>query len=63
MISRLIIAFVILVVWAANYTVAIFNSMYHPPIEVNAPMLLVAGYFFGSGVKRVLKNGQSNDSN
>lgn len=59
MISRLIIAFVILAVWAANYTVALFNSAYHPPVEINGPMLIVAGYFFGSGIKKAIKNGKS----
>lgn len=49
---RTVIAVIIAAVWAINYTVAVFNTTYHPPLEINAVMLLMAGYFFGSGLRK-----------
>lgn len=50
--TRTFIALVVTVVWAAGYTAAIFSPTFRPPIEVNAVMLIVAGFFFGSGIKK-----------
>lgn len=49
---RTFIAIVVTVVWAAGYITAIITSRFHPDIAVNAVMLLVAGYFFGSGIRK-----------
>lgn len=49
---RTIIACVVTVVWAATYIAAILVPDFQPRIEVNAVMLLVAGYFFSSGIVR-----------
>lgn len=55
--TRVIIAIIITLVWAASYVAAIFSN-YHPPVEVNGIMLLVGGYFFGTGLRKV-QNGDS----
>lgn len=50
---RIFIAIVVTLVWAAGYIAAIASQGdFAPDITVNAVMLLVAGYFFSSGIKR-----------
>jgi fatty acid desaturase len=50
---RLFIAVVVTLVWGAGYVAAIAsNGEFSPDISVNAVMLLVAGYFFSSGIKK-----------
>ena len=50
--TRTFIALVVTVVWAAGYAAQILNPSFNPPLEVNAIMLVVAGYFFGSGLRK-----------
>lgn len=49
---RLFIAIVVTSVWAATYITAIASPRFHPDLGVNAVMLLVAGYFFGTGLRK-----------
>jgi hypothetical protein len=50
---RTIIALVVTAVWAAGYTAAIVtDGHFQPDLGVNAVMLLVAGYFFATGIKK-----------
>lgn len=50
---RTFIAVVVTLVWAAGYVAAIASrGSFQPDIGVNAVMLLIAGYFFASGIKR-----------
>lgn len=50
---RTFIAVVVTVVWGAGYIASIVShGDFHPGIEVNAVMLVVAGFFFGSGIKK-----------
>jgi hypothetical protein len=50
---RIFIAVVVTLVWGAGYVAAIAsNGDFSPDISVNAVMLLVAGYFFSSGIKK-----------
>jgi hypothetical protein len=50
---RIFIAVVVTLVWGAGYIAAIISQgEFSPDISVNAVMLLVAGYFFSSGLKR-----------
>lgn len=50
--TRTFIALVVTAVWAAGYAARILNPDFNPPLEVNAVMLIVAGYFFGSGLRK-----------
>lgn len=38
-------------VWLISYAVSIVNHHYHPAPELNGIMLLVAGYFFATGIR------------
>jgi hypothetical protein len=49
---RTFIALVVTIVWACGYVAAILNPSFHPDVSINAVMLLVAGYFFASGIKK-----------
>lgn len=49
---RTFIAVVVTIVWAAGYITAIVSHSFQPPLEVNAVMLLVAGFFFGAGIRK-----------
>ena len=49
---RTFIAVVVTLVWAMGYIVSFLNNDFHAPVEVNAVMLLVAGGFFTSGIKK-----------
>lgn len=49
---RTIIALAVTFVWVSLYMTAIVNANFHPPVEVNAVMLLVAGFFFSGGIKK-----------
>lgn len=50
---RTFIALVVTVIWAAGYGAAILSSGdFQPDVSVNAVMLLVAGYFFASGIRK-----------
>lgn len=49
---RIFIAVVVTVVWAAGYAAKILDPSFNPPLEVNAVMLVIAGYFFGSGFRK-----------
>lgn len=46
------IAIVVTVVWAAGYIAAIAVRDFHPDILVNGVMMLIAGYFFTTGIKK-----------
>lgn len=48
---RIAIAMIVTVVWAISYAVSIVNHHYHPPAEINGVMLLVAGFFFATGIR------------
>lgn len=50
--TRTFIAIVVTVIWAAGYGARILDPSFNPPLEVNAIMLIVAGYFFGSGLRK-----------
>lgn len=52
---QIILGGIVTTVWAVSYLMGVFNPGYSPPIEINAVMLLVGGYFFGSGLR---KNGK-----
>lgn len=51
----------VFVVWAISYLAGVINTGYHPPIEINAVMLLVAGFFFGGGLTKSGKRRSRND--
>lgn len=52
----------VFIVWAVSYLAGVINPDYSPPIEINAVMLLVAGFFFGGGLKRNGKKADESDS-
>lgn len=58
---RTAIAIVVTLVWATTYLAAVFSKNFHPDLAVNAVMLMVAGFFFSSGIRRPGRNG--NDTN
>lgn len=53
--AQTIIGVGVFAVWAVSYLAGVINTGYHPPIEINAVMLLVAGYFFTDGLSRKKK--------
>jgi hypothetical protein len=50
--AQTIIGVGVFLVWAVSYIAGVLNSSYDPPIEINAVMLIVAGFFFGGGLKK-----------
>lgn len=49
---RTFIAVVVTLVWAAGYVTSFLDNDFQAPVEVNAVMLLIAGGFFTSGIKK-----------
>lgn len=44
-------------VWAASNIATFIDRTYHPPDGINAVMMLVAGFFFATGMKKPPPNG------
>jgi hypothetical protein len=43
---------VVVLVWAASSVATFIDRTYHPPDGINAVMMLVAGFFFATGMKK-----------
>lgn len=43
---------VVALVWAASNVATFIDRTYHPPDGINAVMMLVAGFFFATGMKK-----------
>jgi len=50
--TQTFIALVVTVVWAAGYIADILSDKFAPSPLVNGVMLLVAGFFFRTGLKK-----------
>lgn len=46
------IAGVVVLVWAASFVATFIDRTYHPPEGINAVMMLVAGFFFATGMRK-----------
>lgn len=55
--TRTFIAIVVTIVWAASYLADILSSDFSPSPLLNPVMILVAGFFFRTG----LEKGEAND--
>lgn len=52
---------VITLVWAANFTVALFKPAYKPPAEVNLPFMAVVGVLTATYQKNNSNGGKGKD--
>lgn len=46
------VAAVVVLVWAASSIATFADRSYHPPDGINAVMMLVAGWFFATGIRK-----------
>lgn len=53
---RVIVASVVTVIWAAGYTVAIFDRTFSPAPELSGIMLAVVTWLFGAEVRKALSD-------
>jgi predicted tellurium resistance membrane protein TerC len=43
---------VVVLVWAASSLATFIDRTYHPPDGINSVMMLVAGFFFATGMRK-----------
>lgn len=52
MTPQIAVAVIVVIVWAASSIATFADRSYHPPDGINAVMMLVAGWFFATGIRK-----------
>lgn len=50
--ARVVIASVITAVWALTYLKSFLDPSFHADPQLNALMMIVAGFFFATGIRK-----------
>lgn len=56
-----VIAIVIVLMWALSVTAGILDPAYSTSLQIHAIMAVVAGYFFGEGIRLKTSGGRGHD--